>query len=216
MLVFSPAVVGFLAGASVVIVPLIFNLIKELYFDQRKRKEERAYISVQLIFLLDKFVDRCAMVAWDDGHDSRFAPPDDSELEAQTTIPVFDMSSTKGEHKYLEPQMLAKLHSIDIKLRLASEKLHNEDNDWFYTGQNWMYYELRREVYAEVGLFAASIAEELRGIFDVTYSDEWRPIESIKRSKLKLQEIKSERERVSAENKKIREEERRKRRKAQG
>ncbi|WP_141192626.1 hypothetical protein [Enterobacter kobei] len=91
----SPGMQGFLGGAAAIGVPLLFNLGKEVIFDIRKRKAERAYISVQLIFLLDKFVARCADVAWDNGFDPMMPEPHDEELEDQTQIPVFDMISVK-------------------------------------------------------------------------------------------------------------------------
>lgn len=188
---FSPATMGFLGGASAIGFPLMFNLVKEIVFDKRKRNAERAYISVQLVFLLDKFVARCADVSWDEGFDPTMPEPTDENLVDQTQIPAFDMSSVKGEYKYLSADMLARLHSIEIKLNQAKEELFRDGVDWY--GDNWRHYELRRELYANVGLFAAEIADDLRKEFDIQNVDGWEPSERIRGSLKSLNKVKAER-----------------------
>lgn len=193
MLGLSPAMQGFLGGAAAIGFPLLFNLCKDIFFDRRKRKAECAYISVQLIFLLDKFVARCADVTWDEGYDATDQKPDDSELSDQVPIPNFDMSSVKGEYKYLKPDMLSRLHTIEIMLNQANEALHYEDEPWLYGDGLWMYYEKRRELYAKVGIYAASIADDLRTEFNIETSHNWKPIERIHRSVRDLEKLKSRR-----------------------
>ncbi|MDY4348901.1 hypothetical protein [Pectobacterium brasiliense] len=86
----SPAMQGFLGGAAAVGVPLLFNLVKEMVFDLRKIKAERIYISVQLVFLLDKFVSECAEVSWDRGFDETYQEPGSPEyLKTQVEPPIF-------------------------------------------------------------------------------------------------------------------------------
>ncbi|WP_262244296.1 hypothetical protein [Serratia liquefaciens] len=201
MLSLSPSMQGFLAGAAAIGIPLMFNLGKELYFDWRKRKAERAYISVQLIFLLDKFVARCADVAWDDGYDQTEQKPADSELSDQTPVPVFDMSSVKGEHKYLEPDMLSRLHSIEIKLNQANEALRHEDKPWLYGYGLWRYYEKRRALYGQIGIYASSIADDLRTEFNIETIHGWKPSESITRSIRDLKKIKAKRDKRTKQRK---------------
>lgn len=207
MLSLSPVMQGFLAGAAAIGIPLMFNLCKELYFDWRKRKAERAYISVQLVFLLDKFVARCADVAWDNGYDQTDQKPDVSELSDQVPIPVFDMSSVKGEYKYLEPDMLSRLHSIEIKLNQANEALHHEDEPWIYGDGLWMYFEKRRELYAQVGAYAASIGDDLRTEFNIETTHGWKPSERIQRSLRDLKKIKAKRAKRARQRKRRRIEE---------
>ncbi|WP_323902501.1 hypothetical protein [Aeromonas caviae] len=194
MLGLSTVMQGFLGGALAISFPLAFNLVKEIIFDKRKRREEQAYISVQLVFQLDKFVARCADVAWDRGYDPFEMEPDESELVSQTQIPTFDISNIKGEHKYLKPEMLAKLHSIEIKLNQANEALHDEDCSWLYGGPRGEFFELRRKYYGEVGLYAASIAKELRNEFNIETAHGWVPSEKIHQSIIDLEEIKADRD----------------------
>lgn len=201
----SPAMQGFLGGAAAVGVPLLFNLIKEIVFDWKKRKAERAYISVQLVFLLDKFVGRCADVAWDRGSDPSMPEPADDELEDQTQIPVFDLSGIKGEHKYLEPTMLARLHTIEIKLNQSKEALSDEDADWTWGGGKWKYYETRRELLGQVGLYAAAIAADLRTEFKIQNTEGWEPNKRILQSIKDLKDIRAERDKIKKQRKAERE-----------
>jgi hypothetical protein len=92
--------------------PLLVNTSKDLYFDWAKRKAGRAYISVQLVFLLDKFAGDCAEVSWDRGFDE--SGPE--HMEVLVEPPVFGMSTVKGEYKYLEPSLIYRLQSIDVEL----------------------------------------------------------------------------------------------------
>ncbi|EOV1642457.1 TPA: hypothetical protein ACVH97_002159 [Yersinia enterocolitica] len=193
MVVLSPAMQGFLGGAAAVGVPLFFNLAKEVIFDRRKIQAERAYISVQLIFILDKFVSECAEVSWDRGFDEIYQEPDSPEyLKIQVEPPVFDMSTVKGEYKYLEPTLIYRLQSIDIELLKVKQKIREmTDNPNF--GPEFMdrYILLRRELYADIGLNVALLSEDLRDKLKIDADHGWKPKERLLRSKAHIARIKS-------------------------
>ncbi|WP_112286866.1 hypothetical protein [Rahnella sp. AN3-3W3] len=193
MLVLSPAMQGFLGGAAAVGVPLFFNLAKEVIFDRRKIRAERAYISVQLIFLLDKFVSECAEVSWDRGFDEIYQEPDSPEyLKIQVEPPVFDMSTVKGEYKYLEPTLIYRLQSIDIELLKIKQKIREMTDDPNF-GPEFMdrYILLRRELYADIGLNVALLSESLRDKLKIDADHGWKPKERLLRSKGHIARIKS-------------------------
>ena len=193
MVVLSPAMQGFLGGAAAVGVPLFFNLAKEVIFDRQKIQAERAYISVQLIFILDKFVSECAEVSWDRGFDEIYQEPDSPEyLKIQVEPPVFDMSTVKGEYKYLEPTLIYRLQSIDIELLKIKQKIREmTDNPNF--GPEFMdrYILLRRELYADIGLNVALLSEDLRDKLKIDADHGWKPKERLLRSKAHIARIKS-------------------------
>ncbi|MGN8239540.1 hypothetical protein [Enterobacter soli] len=190
----SPENAAFYGAAAAIGVPLIANFFKELWFDRRKRRAERAFISVQLVFLLDKFIANCANVSWDCGYDPMNPPPDETELEDQVQIPNFDMTSVKGEYKYLKPSLLYKLHNIDIELYKARSKLYQYQEECYFSPDLlWEYYELRRESYANVGLYVASIADELRKEFGISKTEDWDPRNSIVESMKQLRRIRANR-----------------------
>jgi len=173
----------FLGAAAAVSLPLIVNTCKDIYFDVQKRKTERNFITVQLIFLLDDFAFKCGEVAWDQGFDSSFPEPDEHEYEAQTVEPTFDMSSVKGEHKYLDPLLIYKLHNINVEIAKSKESLREITNDPnFDYSEVPFYYTQRRKNFASIGLYALGISDELRRSYHIPYRDDWNPRKTIDHS----------------------------------
>ena len=166
----------FLGAAAAVSLPLFFNFFKDLYFDSQKRKTERNYIAVQLIFLLDDFAYNCGEVSWDYGYNPSFPETESHEYEAQTKDPVFDMTSVKGEHKHLQPMMLYRLQNINIEIAKAKDRLRYITNSPNFDYDDLPgYFKSRRKEYAAIGLYASDIADELRRKFKVPYRDDWNP-----------------------------------------
>lgn len=183
-----------LLGASAAIgIPLIFNLIKEICFDRRKRNAERAYISVQLVFLLDKFAGDCAEVSWDRGFDESGPEPDSPEyLEIQVEPPMFDVSSVKGEYKYLEPSLIYRLQSIDVELLQVKQELREMSSNPNFGGDLMdKYILLRRELYADVGLKVVQLSADIRAKLKIDVDHGWSPKESLLSSKAHIWRIKS-------------------------
>ncbi|MBZ0059279.1 MULTISPECIES: hypothetical protein [unclassified Leclercia] len=183
-----------LLGASAAIgIPLVFNLIKEVCFDRRKRNAERAYISVQLVFLLDKFAGDCEEVSWDRGFDESGPEPDSPEyLEIQVDPPVFDMSTVKGEYKYLEPSLIYRLQSIDVELLKVKQRLREmTSNPNFGAEIMDKYILLRRELYADVGLTVVQLSADIRAKLKIDVDHGWSSKDSLLRSKAHIWRIKS-------------------------
>ncbi|MDR6350848.1 hypothetical protein [Pantoea sp. SORGH_AS_0659] len=171
---------SFIGAAAAVSIPLIVNTCKDFYFDYQKRKTEKNYIAVQLIYLLDDFVYQCGEVAWDQGYNPAYPEPEDYTYEAQVESPTFDMSSVKGEHKYLEPLMLYKLQSINVEIAKAKDTLREITSSPDFDHDSISYYfTVRRREFAEVGIKASLIADEIRNNFKVPYHDDWNPRETI-------------------------------------
>ncbi|HHH2234986.1 TPA: hypothetical protein ACPY5O_003782 [Yersinia enterocolitica] len=185
----SWALIGAVAAIGI---PLLFNMLKEIYFDYIKRKTERDYILVQLIFILDKFTAACALVAWDDGYPLDEPPSEMRQI--QVSDPVFDLSSVKGEYKYLSPQQLYRLQAIDIKLiQIRKKLLSYEIYDQSELGD---YFTSRRRFYIELGLYTDSLIQEIRHQSKIkhnAWNNEVSPVDLIKSSQRQLWKMKSAR-----------------------
>lgn len=175
---------SFLGAAAAVSLPLIVNTCKEFYFDSEKRKTERNYITVQLIFLLDEFAFKCGEVAWDEGYDPFSYMPPEEQFEPQTELPNFDLSSVKGEHKYLEPIILYKLQNINIEIAKAKSNLREITSNPNYdiSSDVHFYFMERRKSFAAIGLYAIEISDSLRRIYNIPYRSDWNPKETIQNS----------------------------------
>lgn len=174
---------SFIGAAAAISIPLIVNVCKDFYFDYQKRKTEKNYIVVQLIYLLDDFVYKCAEVSWDQGYNPSCPETDPLEFEAQTKEPMFDMSSVKGDHKYLDPIMLYNLQGINIEIAKAKERLreitNSPDFDHF---EIFFFFTQRRREFADIGIKVSKITDELRRKFKVPGRDDWNPRDTIVRS----------------------------------
>ncbi|MCE1395602.1 hypothetical protein LWU68_01620 [Enterobacter cloacae] len=189
----SPEYAAFYGAVAVVGAPLLVNTSKDLYFDWSKRKAERAYISVQLVFLLDKFAGDCAEVSWDRGFDESGPEPDSPEyMEVQVEPPVFDMSTVKGEYKYLEPSLIYRLQSIDVELLKVKQRLREMTSNPNF-GAEFMdkYILLRRELYADVGLTVVQLSADIRAKLKIDVDHGWSPKNSLLSSKAHIWRIKS-------------------------
>ena len=189
----SPANAAITGAVAAIAAPLIFNAIKEYYFDLKKRNAERSYISVQLVFLLDKFAGDCAEVSWDRGFDESGPEPDSPEyLEVQVQPHEFDMSTVKGEYKYLEPSLIYRLQSIDVELLKVKQRLREMTINPNF-GAEFMdeYILLRRELYADVGLTVVQLSADIRAKLKIDVDHGWSPKESLLRSKAHIWRIKS-------------------------
>lgn len=189
----SPANAAIAGAVAAIAAPLIFNVIKEYYFDWKKRNAERAYISVQLVFLLDKFAGDCAEVSWDRGFDESEREPESPEyLEIQVQPPVFDMSTVKGEYKYLEPSLIYRLQSIDVELLKVKQELREITSNPNFGAEYMDRYILkRRELYADVGLKVVQLSADIRAKLKIEVDHGWSPKESLLSSKAHIGRIKS-------------------------
>lgn len=189
----SPANAAIAGAVAAIAAPLIFNAIKEYYFDLKKRNAERAYISVQLVFLLDKFAADCGEVSWDRGFDESGPEPDSPEyFKVQIQPPEFDMRAVKGEYKYLQPSLIYRLQSIDVELLKVKQRLREMTNNPNF-GVEFMeqYILLRRELYADVGLTVVQLSADIRAKLKIDVDHGWSPKESLLRSKAHIWRIKS-------------------------
>ncbi|MGP2966233.1 hypothetical protein [Serratia marcescens] len=184
---------AFIGAATGIAIPLIFNTIKDVIFERNKRFTERRYIGVQLVFLLDKFTSHCADVAWDDGFDE-FGSPGEPRQD-QVSLPTFDLSSVKGEYKFLSAQFIYKLHLINIKLI----KIHNalKEEGLFCDDELDGYYNLRRRLFVDLGVYADNLNREICNVFKIKHEswDEGRsPRDYLESSKMNLWKAKARRE----------------------
>ncbi|KNZ82474.1 hypothetical protein [Morganella morganii] len=156
-----------LVGAAAAIAgPLIFNTIKEAVWERKKRKREERHIVIQLIFVLDKYISQCEFLSYNDGIY-------DTEKEYKVTSyvkPELQLSSVKGDYKYLDADMLYRLHSIDSKREQVISELSNLDDYYFDDAPDYTdYYAKRQELYAKHGLYVIELSENICRKFNIKH-----------------------------------------------
>jgi hypothetical protein len=154
---FEAAIIGLIG----VIVGAILTTTKDWWFHKLKKKEEQTYLAIQISCLLERFVSGCLEVVHDDGlcHGQR---DDHGYLSPQVRTPYFEPLKTDVNWKSLPANMMYKI------LRLPSQV--DDANAYISVASEFAadppdfeeFFEARIEKYAELGLLAIEIIEDLR------------------------------------------------------
>jgi len=181
-----------LVGAAAAIAgPLIFNTVKEAFWERKKRKREERNIVIQLIFLLDKYISQCQFLSYNDGI---YDPEKEYKVTAYVK-PELQLSSVKGDYKYLDADMLYRLHSIDSKREQVISELSSLDDSYFDDAPDCTgYYARRQELYAKHGLYVIELSENICRKFQikhVSWEGGFNPAVSIRERLVQIRASKS-------------------------
>uniref|UniRef100_UPI003FA5BCBA hypothetical protein n=1 Tax=Klebsiella variicola TaxID=244366 RepID=UPI003FA5BCBA len=171
--------------------PLIYNTVKEAIWETKKRKREERYIVVQLIFMLDKYISQCEFLSYNDG----IYDPEKEYKVTGYVKPELQLSSVKGDYKYLDADMLYRLYSIDSKCAQVISELSNLDDSYFDDAPDCTgYYARRQELYAKHGLYVIELSENICRKFrikHVSWEGGFNPAVSIRERLVQIRASKS-------------------------
>jgi len=181
-----------LGAAAAVAAPLIFNTVKEAVLEEKKRRKEERYIIVQLIFILDKYIAECEFLSRNEG----IYDPAEKEMSMAYEKPELKLSWVKGDYKYLDTDMLYRLHSIESKHTQVTNELASLDDSYFEDAPDFPgYYFKRKQLYAEHGLYVVELSEDICREFRIRHTS-WEggfnPSKSIRERMKEIRIYKSE------------------------
>jgi len=180
-----------MGAAAAVAVPLIYNTVKEAIWETKKRKREERYIVIQLIFMLDKYISQCEFLSYNDG----IYDPEKEYKVTSYVKPELQLSTIKGDYKYLDADMLYRLHSIDSKRAQVISELSNLDDSYFDDAPDCTgYYARRQELYAKHGLYVIELSENICRKFrikHVSWEGGFNPAVSIRERLVQIRASKS-------------------------
>lgn len=180
-----------MGAAAAVAVPLIYNTVKEAIWETKKRKREERHIVIQLIFMLDKYISQCEFLSYNDG----IYDPEKEYKVTGYVKPELQLSSVKGDYKYLDADMLYRLHSIDSKRAQVISELSNLDDSYFDDAPDCTgYYAKRQELYAKHGLYVIELSENICRKFrikHVSWEGGFNPAASIRERLVQIRASKS-------------------------
>ncbi len=180
-----------MGAASAIAVPLIYNTVKEAIWETKKRKREERYIVIQLIFMLDKYISQCEFLSYNDG----IYDPEKEYKVVDYVKPELQLSSVKGDYKYLDADMLYRLYSIDSKCAQVISELSNLDDSYFDDAPDFTgYYARRQELYAKHGLYVIELSENICRKFrikHVSWEGGFNPAVSIRERLVQIRASKS-------------------------
>lgn len=180
-----------MGAAAAVAVPLIYNTVKEAIWETKKRKREERHIVIQLISMLDKYISQCEFLSYNDG----IYDPEKEYKVTGYVKPELQLSSVKGDYKYLDADMLYRLHSIDSKRAQVISELSNLDDSYFDDAPDCTgYYAKRQELYAKHGLYVIELSENICRKFrikHVSWEGGFNPAASIRERLVQIRASKS-------------------------
>jgi hypothetical protein len=190
----SEAVFGFIG----VFIGAIIPWIKETLNERAQRGRHARYLAIQVIRVLEEFIDKCADVVFDDGTSQGMPAGRSSSGEMYNepqvdcpNTPVYpddlDWRSIDTDTLYRIVMLSNMMRSIDLRISDAA----NQDSPPDY-GE---FFRARWEGYADLGLEAFAICEKLRKSYNLPQPD-WKYYNPKEIFEEKKAEIERQRKRI--------------------
>ena len=124
----------------------------------KKADEERLFISTELVFVLEKFVEECVQVALDEG-----APHRDNEVYyAKIKQPELILEGVSGDWRTLPAPNMYRIRELPVLLNEANKYL----DDFWLSGweppENTAFFQARQYQFARLGIKALILSIRLR------------------------------------------------------
>jgi hypothetical protein len=191
-------------GLGGVIVGSMITITKDVWLSKVERRRSSSYSAIRLVFILEEYADKCIDVVGDDGtsHGQPAGRTDDGEeyLVAQIQAPDpldfpddIDWRSLRGSLMHRCLALTTKARSTNRYISASAENAFMPDYEEFF--------EPRRKGYAQLGLTALNLADDLRaqyGIKTETRSElsaDWDPKQHLQDQLDRFQQYEEERSR---------------------
>jgi hypothetical protein len=164
-----------LSGLLGVVVGATLSWLRELWSENRHRTRHARYVAIRVVCALDRYVDRCADVASDDGL-CQGQPNAEGCLEAQVDPPPPPAFSEDLDWKSIEPALMYRILSLPSEAESA-KRLIDAVADFTGPPDYEPFFEERQDQYAKLGLAAYSLTEEIRKKYGIPAQErgEWDP-----------------------------------------
>lgn len=148
-------------GLVGVIIGAALTTAKEVWFDHRRQKKDATFLSIQVVFMLDRFISECISITRDDGLSYGSRDKDGCKVP-QVKRPTFDPKSIDAEWKCLPPSLMYDI----LNLPLLIEK----SNDYIDAVMEYQagppdyeeFFDARIVEFSELGLQSLKLSETLR------------------------------------------------------
>jgi len=136
----------------------------ELMLAEEKKEQELYFISTQLVFHLERFVQGCAEVVKDEGWED-----DKGNTRTSVSAEAFSTDDIEGDWRVLPGRTLYRIRELSVLIPEANRYISivsENDNppDWLIT------FKERRYQYSRLGLRAMLLAKRLRRLNDMPSS----------------------------------------------
>ena len=153
-----PSLISAASGLLGVFVGTAVPWLKEI-FSERKHAH---YLAIRVVLVLDKFVEGCVDVAYDDGLDDK-----DRDLRYRVKEPNYPSFPEDIDWRSVKHDLMYRALSIPRDLEIAKGYISASDDI-----NNWEGIEERQYQYISLGLAAAKLARDLRKTYGIPDQDQ--------------------------------------------
>lgn len=182
-------------GLIGVIVGAVITGGKEAVESWLNRRRDAEYLAIRFVCMLDRFVEGCAAISYDDGTSQGQPAGREDVFEAQTIAPAYDVPSVEANWRSIPVSLMYDALGFPTLIEQASRRLSGVAEHAEPDNSDWI--TARQIEYAKLGQEAAQIAKRFRqeyNIADPQYKD-WNPIAAINENLERLEEEREERRR---------------------
>ncbi len=141
----------------------ILSIAKDLLTQYRERKKEKEYLAIHVSFLLERFVEGCVNVTFDDGL-SYGQPDQDGCRSVQVKTPNLNLQSLDVNWKALPKEIMYKIFDLPNEIYSTNQKISNAAEYSAFPPDYEDVFEERQYGYSKLGILALDHILELRKI----------------------------------------------------
>ncbi len=182
-------------GLLGVLLGTLLSGAKEWWFQRRNNSKDAAFLAVQVVGLLDRYVLSCASVVEDEG--LRHGQPDERGYSvAQVRPMLFEPEVLKVEWRAIPIELMYEILDLPYKAVIAAEMV-SAASDNAYPPDFDDFFEERQLQFAQLGLLAAGLGCRLRGYaaLPARSVSEWDPVDFMTSSLNRIMSTRAERAR---------------------
>lgn len=135
-----------------------FTLGREQRLRQAQRDAERYFIVTELVFLVERFAEGCALVATDEGWIN-----EKGIRVSEHKNPTIDFTNVAGDWRALPPDILYKLRELPVLQEEANRRIAEVANADSLPDYDDLFFSLQYQ-YCKLGLRSVGLARRLRAL----------------------------------------------------
>ena len=158
-------------GLIGVIVGAALSAATDWWFDRQRQQKDIVYLSIRMVFLLDRFVAGCIEITWDDGL-SNGSLDDEGCRTPQVDHPTFDPTTVDVEWKSLPPSLMYEILNFPLIVERSMSFIATVAEHDASAPDYEEYFNARILEFSGLGLQALTLAEALREISNLPETPE--------------------------------------------
>lgn len=182
-------------GLIGVVLGVFLTVAKEWWFQSRKNQKEIEYLSIQIVCMLERFIEGCVEVISDDGTYQGQYDSDGSRFPS-VSRPKFEPGLVQVEWKSLPAHLMYEILNFPSLIEAADNKIKNVFEYAAFPPDYDEGFEEREYQYSILGIKASILASKLRKISKLPEReiiDDWDSIKILNEVKHKIEVIRNKR-----------------------